>query len=464
MVSPSLSLGAETRAKAISASDSIDGWLTAGEAAALFDMARDATGPIVEIGSWQGRSTAALALGSRAGTKQPVYAIDNFIGPQRDDRPSAHGGDQCGEQLLRANLNRVGINGEVTILAKPASEAADEIPPCGLLFVDGCHLYEAVADDLRRYLPKVLPGGVVMMHDCVAGDPGVVRAMDEFVTSQPDKWVLRGRVDSAIIAVRRPPNPLRHQVALAFPGGMFSYGSCIGVINATLGSHDLRVLPESSNGFDDFNVLWAAALNLVESRQATHFAMLHSDITPDPGWLDILLHELDIHQADLVSAIAPIKDDRGVTSCGIGDQTDPWNPWRRFTMRELVGMPETFSVADTPHPDRYLLHNTGCFVCDLRNPLFFRTDEHGDLRAFFNFPLRVRRGTDGFWTNGRESEDWYFSRQLHALGAKTLATRKVRLSHRGGREYPNWAGWGSYRNGDEDTRHKWSPEVSDGTA
>src|SRR5690606_34352437 len=69
----------------------IDGWLTDGEASALHRLAAEASGPVVEIGSWRGRSTAALALGSMSGSKQPVYAVDDFKGVPPCDRPTANG-------------------------------------------------------------------------------------------------------------------------------------------------------------------------------------------------------------------------------------------------------------------------------------------------------------------------------------------------------------------------------------
>ena len=126
----------------------VDGWLSRDEAATLHRLASKSLGPIVEIGSWQGRSTAALALGSMAGTQQPVFAIDSFVGVPPLDRPTA-GGQRPGwtsssPELLRSNLDRVGVNGLVQIIAKPAVEAAAEIPECSVLFVDGTHEYAGV--------------------------------------------------------------------------------------------------------------------------------------------------------------------------------------------------------------------------------------------------------------------------------------------------------------------------------
>ncbi len=213
----------------------------------------------------------------------------------------------------------------------------------------------------------------------------------------------------------------------------------------------------SSMGWDDMNQLWAEALNSGEQGEITHFAMLHSDIGPNEGWLDVLLEECDRLNADMISVPAPLKDHRGVTSSGIGDPESPWSPLKRFTVRELQEMPETFNQADIGYPNHPLLHNTGCWVADLRKPVFYQVDEKGVLVADFNFPLSIMRDpATGRWTHRRESEDWHFSRKLHQLGANSYVTRKVKLIHFGGGSFRNDQAWGTYERGDEDTKHKWA--------
>jgi predicted O-methyltransferase YrrM len=56
---------------------SVEGDITAQEAQLLYTAAQTVKdGCIVEVGSYLGRSTAALALGTRAGFYVPVYAVD----------------------------------------------------------------------------------------------------------------------------------------------------------------------------------------------------------------------------------------------------------------------------------------------------------------------------------------------------------------------------------------------------
>lgn len=436
----------------------IDGWLSRNEAACLHKLASEATGPIVEIGSWKGRSTAALALGSLSGGKHQVFAIDSFVGVPPIDRPTCEGHrpgwNSSSPEMLRANLDSVGINGTVRIIAKKSVEALPDVPDCDLLFVDGAHDYGSVKCDLLLYMPKVRIGGRIVVHDVCEADPGVSRAVDELLTSQPDKWRLRWRVDSAVVFERR--DSVRHQVLLGFPGHTLCYGAAKGLMQATIGCHDVE-LTQSGIGWDDMNRLWVEALNRSASGEFTHFAMLHSDIMPAPGWVDLLLDELDDRKADFISAVAALKDENGLTSCGIGDATDPWTPFRRFTMRELIGMPETFDIAATDHPDKYLLHNSGCWIADMRNPLWRSVDENSCLRASFAFPIRARLLPDGKFVHERESEDWHFSRMIAGLGVKTLATRRVSTVHYGQKGFRNDHAWGKLEH-DEPTRPKWGPQ------
>jgi predicted O-methyltransferase YrrM len=132
----------------------IPGWLTDEEAAALFELARSCRGDgvIVEIGSWKGKSTVCLGLGSQEGNAVPIYAID----PHADYRF----GD------FKTNVERAGIAElvhPIASLSQPAAEAFEE--PIELLFVDGSHEYDLVLEDFEKWVPKVVDGGWVAFHD-----------------------------------------------------------------------------------------------------------------------------------------------------------------------------------------------------------------------------------------------------------------------------------------------------------
>ena len=132
----------------------VPGWLTDEEGEALYDLARACTGrgAIVEIGSWKGKSTICLGLGSRAGNGVRIFAID----PHTDYRF----GD------FTRNIERAGIADLVTPIAALSQPAADHFHEAiELLFVDGSHEESLVREDFDKWVPKVLDGGWVAFHD-----------------------------------------------------------------------------------------------------------------------------------------------------------------------------------------------------------------------------------------------------------------------------------------------------------
>jgi predicted O-methyltransferase YrrM len=132
----------------------VPGWLSDEEGEALYELARACTGKgaIVEIGSWKGKSTICLGLGSRAGSGVPIFAVD----PHADYR---HG-------EFKDNIERAGIADLVTPVKGLSQEVVGGFDEAiELLFVDGSHEEDDVRDDFEQWVPKVVEGGVVAFHD-----------------------------------------------------------------------------------------------------------------------------------------------------------------------------------------------------------------------------------------------------------------------------------------------------------
>lgn len=179
-----------------------------------------------------------------------------------------------------------------------------------------------------------------------------------------------------------------------------------------------------------FNILWTNALNLqLDGVPITRWVMSHGDVAPEPGWLDTLLEKMDECQVDVLSAVVPVKDGRGLTSTAY-DGDDRWNPARVMTLAETLESPNHTWF----HRD--LLVNTGCVCVDFtkgwRKLVSFGIDteicpaaEDGRIR------YRCRTMT----------EDWRFSRMVRARGGKLAATNCVRLKHydHSGKGWPNYA-------------------------
>jgi hypothetical protein len=206
-----------------------------------------------------------------------------------------------------------------------------------------------------------------------------------------------------------------------------------------------------------FNTLWVHAMASAEKGLITHFAMLHSDIQPGQFWLDTLLEEMASTKADIVSAVVPIRDKRGLTTTAIDNPASRWQPERRLTMHEVMQLPETFSAHDlavaglNPH-NHGLLVNTGCWICSMIRP-WVLGDWTQNKPLQFTINDRVYKLPNGQWGVDVESEDWYFSREAARWGANIVATRKVTIGHIGQHTYSNESAWGTWTY-DEDTLPK----------
>src|SRR6266404_8904723 len=91
-------------------------------------------------------------------------------------------------------------------------------------------------------------------------------------------------------------------------------GAVASLIGASRRAHVTACVQPYSVLPTNFNRLWCDALNSRGEQGWTHFAMLHSDVEAEPGWLDTLIAEQQRVQADMVSAVIAIKDGRGLTS------------------------------------------------------------------------------------------------------------------------------------------------------
>lgn len=164
----------------------IDGQVAASEARELYALAVNVASEqvIVEIGSFRGRSTVALALGALSGNGARVFAVDPYVefegilggrfGPE--DRAALYG------NLTRARLGHVVA--VVSLHSKTAARAWDS-SNVGLLWIDGDHRYEAVRADVDMWYPHVSPGGIIAFHDIHVPD------VERVIRQATDQGMLR---------------------------------------------------------------------------------------------------------------------------------------------------------------------------------------------------------------------------------------------------------------------------------
>jgi predicted O-methyltransferase YrrM len=170
----------------------IEGQITSDEASELARLASEVqpNQDIVEIGSYRGRSTCALAVGSIRGHGNRVYAVDphvEFVGPK-----GGHYGP-ADQAVLYENLSRMRLGEIVAIVSLPSQSAARAWPgeSIGLLWIDGDHNYPAVLADVDAGYPHVVHGGIIAFHDVDMSD--VSRVIDHSI--QQGKMSAVGMID-----------------------------------------------------------------------------------------------------------------------------------------------------------------------------------------------------------------------------------------------------------------------------
>jgi hypothetical protein len=195
----------------------VPGWLTDAQARRLWNAAQRVTapGPIVEIGSFRGRSTIVLARAAGAGVT--VTAIDPHLGGDRgpqefDDTPELGDADF---QAFNANLTAAGVADRVEHVRLRSAQAYGAVPgDVALLYVDGAHRIRPASQDLRHWGERVPEGGTLLVHDSFSSIGVTVALLAEIVGRHG--WRYQGR-DGSLTEYRRGPalSEAEHRAELA---------------------------------------------------------------------------------------------------------------------------------------------------------------------------------------------------------------------------------------------------------
>lgn len=207
-----------------------------------------------------------------------------------------------------------------------------------------------------------------------------------------------------------------------------------------------------------FNHLWCDALNTkvdypeghgVKKCKYTYWLLNHADISfRTPWFLDKLINEMNKGGWDGLHVPMAIKDERGLTSTGIGNGDDEWGRIRRITSEELSKLPPTFGLDEAVEVCKKTGHvpknpvfcpNTGCLLVKMdeswawdfpgftiRDRLQTRVDENGQMHR----------------TPQVRPEDWDFGFWMQQHGLKVGGCRKVKTDHHCNGSFANDRVWG----------------------
>ncbi|HEY8514648.1 MAG TPA: class I SAM-dependent methyltransferase [Candidatus Binatia bacterium] len=152
------------------------GFLDDEEGLRLHDLAREHAklGPVVEIGSYCGKSSVYLGAGVRAAGGRLV-CVDHHRGSE-EHQPGEeyhdpelldpHTGRMDSLPELRRTLHAAGLEDVAVLIVASSPVAASLVaPPLGMVFIDGGHSDAAAQADYESWSGKVAPGGILAIHD-----------------------------------------------------------------------------------------------------------------------------------------------------------------------------------------------------------------------------------------------------------------------------------------------------------
>lgn len=136
----------------------IPGWLDPEDALKLYELAFFAGGPILEIGTYCGRSTVVLATAvADAARGIPVISVDTD--------------PTCMVQARRA-AEVHGVTAHVTLVCASAESLFAALPGFSpsLVFIDGDHSAAGVTADLAALEGRLAAGALLLFHDYLPRD------------------------------------------------------------------------------------------------------------------------------------------------------------------------------------------------------------------------------------------------------------------------------------------------------
>ena len=168
-------------AELLAAARAAIGFMPDEEGLALHDAALDgaAVGPLLEVGTYCGKSAVYLGAAARErGTV--VFTVDHHRGSEENQAGWEHHdaslvdprtGRMDSLPTFRRTIEDAGLEDVVIgVIGDSPTVARHWHTPLGFCFIDGGHAYDVALADYEAWSPYVAPGGVLVFHD-VFEDP-----------------------------------------------------------------------------------------------------------------------------------------------------------------------------------------------------------------------------------------------------------------------------------------------------
>lgn len=189
--------------------NALDGLISQDEGRALMRLAAETEGgPVVEIGSYLGKSTCYMATAGAL-----VWAIDLWdlrLPTEKLDKARNKNKYAVNFESTRAHqrfleqLKAAGVEERVQWIKAPAGEVAKAwMLPIAGLFIDGAHSFGSVKLDYESWAKWVKPGGWIAFHDATKEKGGPKRVIEEI--AKPSGWWERWEMADRLAFAWRTP-------------------------------------------------------------------------------------------------------------------------------------------------------------------------------------------------------------------------------------------------------------------
>tara|TARA_A100001035_G_C27782772_1_gene502668 strand:- start:958 stop:1560 length:603 start_codon:yes stop_codon:yes gene_type:complete len=193
--------------------DNLKGFMPKHEGIALTKWSEkfSSIGPIMEIGSYCGKSAIYLSKGAIL-NDQLVYTIDHHFGSEEHQIKEEYFDSEIFDYknqrvntlpLLIKNINKMQVKNIVPIVSNSVDIASKWNAKLGMVFIDGGHSFKAANNDYVSWSTKIKKNGALVIHDIFENpDEGGQAPFEIFQKALKNNFEVYERVDTLACLIK----------------------------------------------------------------------------------------------------------------------------------------------------------------------------------------------------------------------------------------------------------------------
>ena len=193
--------------------DNLKGFMPKHEGIALTKWSEkfSSIGPIMEIGSYCGKSAIYLSKGAIL-NDQLVYTIDHHFGSEEHQINEEYFDSEIFDYknqrvntlpLLIKNINKIQVKNIVPIVSNSVDIASKWNAKLGMVFIDGGHSFKTANNDYVSWSTKIKKNGALVIHDIFENpDEGGQAPFEIFQKALKNNFEVYERVDTLACLIK----------------------------------------------------------------------------------------------------------------------------------------------------------------------------------------------------------------------------------------------------------------------